>query len=110
MRTAPLAYLASQCVKVELKYSRLTTGEARVNITTIGIDLAKTNFNLAGSDKRHRKILRKSLTRKNLLPFIAIHSLYLIGIEIRSGARFRARKIEKTSHQGRNTAIRFIEP
>ena len=38
-----------------------------MNITTIGIDLAKTSFSLVGSDKHQKITLRKSLTRKKLL-------------------------------------------
>ena len=42
-----------------------------MNITTIGIDLAKTSFSLVGTNKHGKVVLRKTLNRKKLLPFIA---------------------------------------
>jgi len=54
MRRAPPVYSASQCAKVELQYNLLAIGEVRMNITTTGIDLAKTGFNPAGTDKHGR--------------------------------------------------------
>jgi len=41
-----------------------------VNITTIGIDLAKTSFSLVGTDKHGKVVLRKTLSRNKLLLFI----------------------------------------
>jgi hypothetical protein len=43
-----------------------------VNITTIGIDLAKTSFSLVGSDKHGKIVLRKTLSRSKLLAFIGV--------------------------------------
>jgi transposase len=42
-----------------------------MNITTIGIDLAKTSFSLAGSDKHGKIVLRKTVNRGKLLSVIA---------------------------------------
>ncbi len=46
-----------------------------MNITTIGIDLAKTSFSLVGAQKHGKIALRKTLTRNKLLPFIALRRL-----------------------------------
>ena len=42
-----------------------------MNITTIGIDLAKTSFSLVGSEKHGKIVLRKTVNRGKLLAFIA---------------------------------------
>ena len=42
-----------------------------MNLTTVGIDLAKTSFSLVGMDKHGKVVLRKTLKRTQLLPFIA---------------------------------------
>jgi len=42
-----------------------------MNITTIGIDLAKISFSLAGSDKHGKIVFRKTVSRNKLFPFIA---------------------------------------
>ncbi len=51
MRWTPPISTASQCAKVGFLNNHLTIEEVRMNITTIGIDLAKTSFSLVGADK-----------------------------------------------------------
>ncbi len=81
-----------------------------MNITTIGIDLAKTSFSLAGSDKYGKIGLRKTVNRGNLLSVIAQCPPCLIGLEACSGAHYWAREFEKHGHQDRIIAAKFIEP
>jgi transposase len=52
-----------------------------MNLTTLGIDLAKTSFSLVGMDQYGKVILRKTLKRAQLLPFIAQCQPCLIGME-----------------------------
>lgn len=52
-----------------------------MNITTIGIDLAKTSFSLAGSDKHGKIVYRKTVKRNKLLLFIAQCQPCLIGLK-----------------------------
>lgn len=42
-----------------------------MDITTIGIDLAKNSFSLHGVDSRGKTVLRKTMNRTKLLGFIA---------------------------------------
>ena len=81
-----------------------------MNITTIGIDLAKTSFSLAGSDKHGKIVLRKTVKRGKLLSTIAQCPPCLIGLEACSGAHYWAREFEKLGHQIRIIAVKFIEP
>jgi len=81
-----------------------------MNITTIGIDLAKTSFSLVGTDKHSKIVLRKTLGRGKLLSFIAQCPPCLIGFEACSGAHYWAREFEKYGHQVRIIAVKFIEP
>ena len=39
-----------------------------MNVTTIGIDLAKNTFSLHGADSRGHRVFRKTLPRTKLLP------------------------------------------
>lgn len=41
------------------------------DITTIGIDLAKNVFQLHGVNTAGKVVLKKRLTRRNVLPFLA---------------------------------------
>ena len=42
-----------------------------MNLTTLGIDLAKTSFSLVGMDQHGKVVLRKTLKRAQLLSFAA---------------------------------------
>jgi transposase len=81
-----------------------------MNSTTIGIDLAKTSFNLVGANRHGKIVLRKQLSRGKLLAFMAQHPPCLIGLEACSGAHYWAREFEKLGHQVRIIAVKFIEP
>ncbi len=81
-----------------------------MNITTIGIDLAKTSFSLVGTDKYSKIVLRKTVNRGKLLSVIAQSPPCLIGLEACSGAHYWAREFEKLGHQVRIIAAKFIEP
>lgn len=59
-----------------------------MNLTTLGIDLAKTSFSLVGMDQHRKVVLRKTLKRMQVLPFIAQYPLCLIGMEACSGAHY----------------------
>ena len=72
-----------------------------MNITTIGIDLAKTSFSLVGSDRHGKIVLRKTVTRNKLLSFIAQCPPCLIGLEACSGAHYWAREFGKLGHRVR---------
>ena len=81
-----------------------------MNSTTIGIDLAKTSFHLAGANRCGKIVLRKQLSRSKLLSFMAQHPPCLIGLEACSGAHYWAREFEKLGHRVRIIAVKFIEP
>ena len=81
-----------------------------MNLTTLGIDLAKTSFSLVGMDKHGKVILRKTLKRAQLLPFIAQCSPCLIGMEACSGAHYWGREFRKLGHTVGIMACKFIAP
>lgn len=81
-----------------------------MNVTTLGIDLAKTVFQLHGVDERGRIPLMKRLSRHQLLPFLANLPPCLIGLEACSGAHYGAREIQKLGHQVRLIAPQFVKP
>ena len=64
-----------------------------MNITTLGIDLAKDVFQLHGIDNEGNVVLKKKLPRTKLSEFIATLSKCLIGTEACGGANYWARKI-----------------
>jgi len=66
-----------------------------MNVTTMGIDLAKYNFSLVGMNKHSKVELRKSLPRTNLLSFIVNYPPCLIGMEASSGDHYWSREFHK---------------
>ena len=81
-----------------------------MNVTSVGIDLAKAVFQVHGVDEHGRAVLSKRLSRKLLLPFLANVPPCLIGLEACSGAHYWARERQKLGHQGRLIAPPFVKP
>ena len=52
-----------------------------MQITTIGLDLAKSVFQVHGVDASGQAVVRKSLRRAQMLPFFAKLPPCLVGIE-----------------------------
>ena len=81
-----------------------------MNVTTIGIDLAKNTFSLHGADSRGQMVFRKTLSRGKLLPFLAQQPPCLIGMEACSGAHYWGRELMKRGHRVGIMAPRFVAP
>ena len=81
-----------------------------MDITTIGIDLAKNSFSLVGMNQRGKVLVRKTLSRKKLLPFIAQCPPCLVGMEACSGAHHWGREFKKLGHRVGIIAVKFIAP
>jgi transposase len=63
-------------------------------ITTIGIDLAKSLFTVHGVDRNGRVVLRRTVRREKLMELIATLPPCLIGMEAYGGARHWGRQFE----------------
>ena len=81
-----------------------------MQVTTVGIDLAKNVFRLHGCDAQGRPVLRKQLARRQLLSFVANLPRCLVAMEACASAHYWAREIEKLGHQVRLIAPRFVRP
>lgn len=80
------------------------------NLTTIGIDLAKNVFQLHGVDAAGKIVLKKRLTRSNVLAFLANLGPCLIGIESCCGSHYWARELEKLGHTVRQMPPQYVKP
>jgi transposase len=65
-----------------------------MEVTTIGIDLAKNVFALSGADERGKVVMRKRLRRGRVLPLLRELKLCLVGMESCGGVE--ARSVEGT--------------
>jgi transposase len=80
------------------------------SITTVGLDLAKSVFQLHGVDGRGREVLRKTLKRGEVASFFARLSPCVIGIEACGSAHFWARKLSELGHTVKLMAPQFVKP
>jgi len=70
-----------------------------MHIKTLGIDLAKSVFQLHGIDKHHEVVLKKRLSREALVPLIQNLPVCQIFMEACSGAHDWARRFEAMGHR-----------
>jgi transposase len=80
-----------------------------MKITILGIDLAKSVFHLHGIDARGRAVLRKRLSRAQLLPFVANLPRCTVAMEACGGAHHWARQIERLGHTARLISPQFVK-
>lgn len=81
-----------------------------MNVTTIGIDLAKNLFQVHGVDSQGRKVLGRQLRRDQMLAFFVKLQPCLIGMEACSGAHHWARRLLAQGHQVRLMPPQFVKP
>ena len=61
-------------------------GGSKMDVTTLGIDLAKNVFHVHGEDELGNTLIRKRLSRKKLTALVAQLPRCLIGLEACGGA------------------------
>jgi transposase len=81
-----------------------------MQITTLGIDVAKHVFQLHGVDKYGNVVLTKRLSRAKVLPFIAQLPPCLIGLEASGGTHYWAREFTKLGHTVKLMSPQFVRP
>lgn len=81
-----------------------------MNVTRIGIDLAKQVFQVHGVDRTGKVIVRKQLRRNQMLVYFSKLSPVLIGMEACGSAHYWARELGKLGHDARLMAPQFVKP
>lgn len=79
-------------------------------ITTMGIDLAKTVFQLHGVDVTGQVVLRREVRRSQLMKIIAQLEPCLIGLEACGGSHYWARRFAACGHQVKMMSPQFVKP
>src|SRR5215475_11430123 len=72
-----------------------------MQITTIGLDLAKNVFQVHGIDATEKVVIRKPLRRGQVLKFFAGQSPCLVGMEACASAHYWGRELTKLGHEVR---------
>jgi transposase len=80
------------------------------NTTTIGLDTAKTVFQVHGTDERGKATVSRQVKRSEMMKFFANLPSCLIGMEACTSAHFWARKLTALGHTVRLIAPQFVKP
>jgi transposase len=79
-------------------------------VTTVGVDLAKSVFSLHGVDAAGKTVLRRTVRRERLAQTVASLPPCLIGMEACSGAHEWGRRFEQFGHTVKLMAPKFVAP
>jgi transposase len=80
-----------------------------MQVTTIGLDIAKNVFQVHGMDARGRVVLRRRLLRAKVLEFFANLPPCLIGLEAGGGAHHWARELQALGHDARLMPPQYVK-
>ncbi|MBN3790167.1 IS110 family transposase [Burkholderia sp. Ac-20353] len=81
-----------------------------MDISAVGVDLAKHVFQIHAVDAHGHPVLCKRLSRSQMTTFFARQSPCLIGMEACGGAHYWARTLESMGHTVKLMAPRFVKP
>jgi transposase len=76
----------------------------------IGLDLAKSVFQVHGVDAHGKAVVAKRLRRDAVLAFFANLPPCVVGMEACAGSHFRAREIARLGHTVRLMAPQYVKP
>lgn len=79
-------------------------------LATVGIDLSKNVFQIHGVDSQERVILRRKLSRSDVLPFFSRIPRCLIGMEACASAYYWARSLQELGHDVRLMPAVYVKP
>jgi transposase len=81
-----------------------------MKISTIGLDLAKSTFQVHGIDTEGQICLRRKVRRRDVLGFFAKLEPCLVGIEACAGAHYWARELAALGHEVRLMPPAYVKP
>ena len=81
-----------------------------MQVTTMGIDLAKQVFQVHGVDTHGAVVLKKRLTRSALHTFMANLPPCRVGMEVCGGANYWSRRFRAYGHDVRLMSPQFVKP
>lgn len=81
-----------------------------MNVSTLGIDLAKDVFQLHGVDARGKVVITKKIRRNKLFHEVAKLPQCLIGLECCGGSNYWAKRFLSLGHEVKLMNPRFVKP
>lgn len=81
-----------------------------MKVTTLGIDVAQSIFQLHGVDERGKVAIQKRVSRSKVLEAVGQLSPCLIGMEACASAQYWAREFQKLGHTVKLISPQFVKP
>lgn len=81
-----------------------------MEITTIGLDLAKNFFQVHGVDDAGATVLRRTLRRSQVIPFFTKLGPCLVGMEACGTSHYWAREIARLGHEVKLMPPAYVKP
>ena len=81
-----------------------------MQVTTLGLDIAKTIFQVHGVDAAGQVVVRQRLARRRVLAFFEKLAPCLIGIEACSSSHYWARELIARGHEVRLMPAQYVKP
>src|ERR1700739_3569784 len=81
-----------------------------LEVSTIGLDLAKYVLQAHGADASGTTLFRKKLRRDHVLGFLAAQPACTVAMEACAGSHYWAREIAKLGHDVRLIAPVYVKP
>lgn len=79
-------------------------------VTAVGLDLAKTVFQVHGADEDGRAVMRKTLRRGQVAEFFSQLPACVVGMEACGSSRHWARKFREMGHEVWLIAPQYVKP
>src|SRR5438552_12059220 len=81
-----------------------------MKVAIVGLDIAKHVFQLHGTDRDGKVVLRRKMRRHEVVPFFANLASCVVGLEACGGAHYWARRLTAAGHAVRMIAPQFVKP
>ena len=81
-----------------------------MQITTVGLDIAKNVFQVHAADAQGRAVFKRKLTRGKVLEFFATLPACLVGLEACGAAHYWARELTRLGHEVRLMPPQYVRP
>ncbi len=80
-----------------------------MNVTTVGLDLAKNVFHIVGLNAQGQEKMKKRLSRGQVLKYFANTPSCLIGMEACAGAHYFARELTQLGHEAKLIPPQYVK-
>jgi transposase len=80
-----------------------------MNVTTVGLDLAKNVFHMVGLNAQGQEKMKKRLSRGQVLKYLANTPSCSIGMEACAGAHYFARELTQLGHEAKLIPPQYVK-